>query len=146
MTDAALQHVSRSRHRTALLLGLVVVGRLLSELLGDVADEFKRDQGIDLPVHVGIAGPAKLQTLIKFAAACGVGPSLGVLQKRAKDVRKLVMPFEPMEVVRDLAAARARDPRTAPAQVHFFPLGGIGHTIAISTDAVLGSSQKYPGV
>jgi methylenetetrahydrofolate reductase (NADPH) len=84
-----------------------------------------RDQGIDLPVHVGVAGPAKLQTLIKFAAACGVGPSLNVLQKRARDVRKLVLPFEPTEVVRDLAAAKARDPRTAPEQVHFFPLGGI---------------------
>ncbi len=30
--------------------------------------------GITLPIHVGIAGPAKLQTLIKFAIACGVGP------------------------------------------------------------------------
>lgn len=84
-----------------------------------------REEGVDLPVHVGIAGPAKLQTLIRFAVACGVGPSLGVLQKRARDVRKLVMPFEPSDVVRDLAAAKARDPRTAPAQVHFFPLGGI---------------------
>ena len=84
-----------------------------------------RDAGIDLPVHVGVAGPAKLQTLIRFAAACGVGPSLNVLQKRARDVRKLVLPFEPTEVVRDLAAHQARDPRTAPAQVHFFPLGGI---------------------
>ncbi|NDI04105.1 MAG: methylenetetrahydrofolate reductase, partial [Rhodobacteraceae bacterium] len=39
--------------------------------------------GITLPIHIGIAGPAKLQTLIKFAIACGVGPSLKVLQKRA---------------------------------------------------------------
>ncbi len=39
--------------------------------------------GIDLPIHIGIAGTAKLQTLIKFAIACGVGPSLKVLQKRA---------------------------------------------------------------
>lgn len=84
-----------------------------------------RDQGIELPVHVGVAGPAKLQTLIKFAASCGVGPSLSVLQKRARDVRKLVLPFEPTEVVRDLAAHAMRDPDTAPAQVHFFPLGGI---------------------
>ena len=36
--------------------------------------------GVDLPIHIGIAGPAKLQTLIKFAVACGVGPSLKVLQ------------------------------------------------------------------
>ena len=84
-----------------------------------------RDGGIGLPVHVGVAGPAKLQTLIRFAAACGVGPSLGVLQRRARDVRKLVLPFEPTEVVRDFAVAHATDPQTAPAQIHFFPLGGI---------------------
>jgi 5,10-methylenetetrahydrofolate reductase len=53
--------------------------------------------GIEMPVHLGVAGPAKLQTLIKFAIACGVGKSLGVLQKRAKDVTKLLMPFEPTE-------------------------------------------------
>jgi methylenetetrahydrofolate reductase (NADPH) len=84
-----------------------------------------RAAGITLPVHVGIAGPAKLQTLIRFAASCGVGPSLDVLQKRARDVRKLVLPFEPWDVLRDLSAARRHDPGTAPAQVHFFPLGGI---------------------
>ena len=37
------------------------------------ADSLK-DAGITLPIHIGIAGPAKLQTLIKFAIACGVGP------------------------------------------------------------------------
>jgi methylenetetrahydrofolate reductase (NADPH) len=42
-----------------------------------------RAEGIDIPVHIGVAGPAKLQTMIKFALACGVGPSLRVLQKRA---------------------------------------------------------------
>ena len=34
-----------------------------------------KNAGIDIPIHIGIAGPAKLQTLIKFAIACGVGPS-----------------------------------------------------------------------
>ncbi|MEL6197973.1 MAG: methylenetetrahydrofolate reductase, partial [Pseudomonadota bacterium] len=37
--------------------------------------------GVRLPIHIGVAGPAKLQTLIKFAMACGVGPSLRVLQR-----------------------------------------------------------------
>lgn len=84
-----------------------------------------RAQGITLPVHVGIAGPAKLQTLLKFAIACGVGPSLSVLQKRARDVTRLLMPFEPTEIVADFAAARATTPDLCPEQVHFFPLGGI---------------------
>ncbi|MGX9354379.1 methylenetetrahydrofolate reductase [Roseobacteraceae bacterium S113] len=81
--------------------------------------------GIDLPVHIGIAGPAKLQTLIKFAIACGVGPSLKVLQKRAMDVSKLLLPYEPTDVLTELAKHKAANPDFNIEQVHFFPLGGI---------------------
>ena len=84
-----------------------------------------QDAGIDIPVHIGIAGPAKLQTLIKFAIACGVGPSLKVLQKRAMDVTKLLLPYEPTEVLAELAAHKAANPGFGIEQVHFFPLGGI---------------------
>jgi methylenetetrahydrofolate reductase (NADPH) len=83
------------------------------------------DAGISLPIHIGIAGPAKLQTLIKFAIACGVGPSLRVLQKRAMDVTKLLLPYEPTEVAGALAAHKAATPGFNIEQVHFFPLGGI---------------------
>jgi len=82
-------------------------------------------EGIKLPVHIGIAGPAKLQTLIKFAIACGVGASLRVLQKRAMDVTKLLLPYEPTEVLSALAAHKAANPDFGIEQVHFFPLGGI---------------------
>ncbi len=82
-------------------------------------------EDIRLPIHIGIAGPAKLQTLIKFAIACGVGPSLKVLQKRAMDVTKLLLPYEPTEVLADLAAHKAAHPGCNIEQVHFFPLGGI---------------------
>ena len=82
-------------------------------------------QGIDIPVHIGIAGPAKLQTMIKFAIACGVGPSLRVLTKRAKDVTKLLLPFEPNSILSQLADHKAAHPDFNIAKVHFFPLGGI---------------------
>lgn len=82
-------------------------------------------EGIKLPVHIGVAGPAKLQTLIKFAIACGVGPSLKVLQKRAMDVSKLLLPYEPTDFLADLAAHKAANPGFGIEQVHFFPLGGI---------------------
>ena len=88
------------------------------------ADSLK-DAGIDIPIHIGVAGPAKLQTLIKFAIACGVGPSLKVLQKRAMDVTKLMMPYEPSDVVAKLAAHKAANPDFNIERVHFFPLGGI---------------------
>ena len=87
-----------------------------------------RTEGIRLPIHIGVAGPAKLQTMIKFAMACGVGPSLRVLQRRAADVTKLVLPFTPTEFLTELAAHRAAHPDFNIRQVHFFPLGGITQT------------------
>jgi methylenetetrahydrofolate reductase (NADPH) len=83
------------------------------------------ERGISLPIHVGIAGPAKLQTLIKYALACGVGPSVRVLQRRAMDLRKLLLPYEPTDVVGALAEYRAANPESLIRQMHFFPLGGI---------------------
>jgi len=82
-------------------------------------------EGIVLPVHIGVAGPAKLQTLIRFAVACGVGPSMKVLQKRAMDVSKLLLPYEPDSLLETLAAHKAANPGFGIETVHFFPLGGI---------------------
>ncbi|NNF25407.1 MAG: methylenetetrahydrofolate reductase [Rhodobacteraceae bacterium] len=93
-----------------------------------------RAAGIALPVHIGIAGPAKLQTLIKFAIACGVGPSLKVLQRRAMDVTKLVLPYEPTEIVARLAAQKAVHPDFNIEKVHLFPLGGIKTSAAWATE------------
>jgi len=82
-------------------------------------------KGVTLPIHAGVAGPAKLQTLIKFAIACGVGASLGVLQRRARDLTKLLKPFEPTEVLTALAAHKAANPGSLIERSHIFPLGGI---------------------
>ncbi len=99
-------------------------------------------EGIDLPVHIGIAGPAKLQTMIKFAIACGVGPSLKVLQKRAMDVTKLLLPYEPTEFVTALAAHKAANPAFNIAQVHIFPLGGITASATWATEHGGGAGQR----
>lgn len=85
-------------------------------------------EGVDLPIHIGVAGPAKLQTLMKYALSCGVGPSMRVLQRRAKDVTKLLLPYEPTELLIALAEYKAQNPDFAVEQVHFFPLGGIKAT------------------
>lgn len=90
--------------------------------------------GVEIPVHIGVAGPAKLQTLIKFAIACGVGPSLKVLQKRAMDVTKLLLPYEPNEFITELAEYKAAHPDFNIEQVHFFPLGGIKTNAAWVTE------------
>ena len=59
--------------------------------------------GIDLPIHIGIAGPAKLQTLLRYSLECGVGASIKILQKRALDLTKLLIPYEPTTIISELA-------------------------------------------
>ena len=84
-----------------------------------------KEEGVDIPVHIGIAGPAKLQTLIKYSVECGVGASIRVLQKRAKDITKLLKPYKPDTVLKELALYKNENPSFNIEQVHFFPLGGI---------------------
>ena len=91
------------------------------------ADELNKN-GINIPIHIGVAGPAKLQTLIKFSIACGVGASLKVLHKRAKDIKKLLLPFEPNEFLETLALHKENNPDFNITNIHFFPLGGIKTT------------------
>jgi methylenetetrahydrofolate reductase (NADPH) len=81
--------------------------------------------GIDIPVHIGIAGPAKLQTLLKYAIECGVGASMKVLQKRARDITKLLLPYNPNQILEELSEIKSNNPNFNIEQVHFFPLGGV---------------------
>lgn len=84
-----------------------------------------RAAGIDIPIHVGFAGPAKLQTLLQYSLACGVGASLRVLQRRAKDIRKLMVPFTPTDLASEIATYNQQLPKSLFHGIHLFPLGGI---------------------
>tara|TARA_X000001036_G_scaffold93397_1_gene86006 strand:+ start:2619 stop:3476 length:858 start_codon:yes stop_codon:yes gene_type:complete len=87
-----------------------------------------KNNGIDIPIHIGIAGPAKLQTLLRFSIECGIGPSMKILTKRAKDITKLLLPYKPTEILKGLAEHKKQDPELNIEQVHFFPIGGIKQT------------------
>ncbi|MCV2892175.1 methylenetetrahydrofolate reductase [Lentibacter sp. XHP0401] len=131
--DEALQWKQKFSERTDASMALATQFAFEAGPIITWANSLK-EAGVDIPVHIGIAGPAKLQTLIKFAIACGVGPSLKVLQKRAMDVTKLLLPYEPTEVLAELAAHKAANPDFNIEQVHFFPLGGIKTNAQWATD------------
>ena len=84
-----------------------------------------KQAGIDIPVHIGIAGPAKLQTLLRYSIECGVGASIKIIQKRAMDLTKLLLPYKPTNIITELATYKANNPSFNIEKVHFFPLGGI---------------------
>ena len=122
--DAALKWKQNFKNKTNAEMAIATQFAFEARPIIEWANSIK-SAGIDIPIHIGIAGPAKLQTLIKFAIACGVGPSLKVLQKRATDVTKLLLPYEPIEVLSQLADYKANNPEFNISSVHFFPLGGI---------------------
>ncbi|MHB2264649.1 methylenetetrahydrofolate reductase [Aliihoeflea sp. PC F10.4] len=82
-------------------------------------------QGIDMPVHLGVAGPAKITTLIKFAAMCGVGNSISFLKKNALSLTALATSHSPEGMVGPIESHVTATPGSAIAQIHVFPFGGI---------------------
>lgn len=72
---------------------------------------------IDLPVHVGVAGPAKITTLLKYAAMCGVGNSLSILKKRAGALATLMTRFSPETVVEPVERHLADTPDSPISQI-----------------------------
>lgn len=83
-----------------------------------------RRAGIALPIHLGVAGPAKVTTLIKFAAMCGVGNSLTFFKRRFGAVAALATRYSPEEVVEPIERAWAMEDGLV-AQIHVFPFGGL---------------------
>ena len=122
--DEALRWKQAYKDRSGAEMAIATQFAFAAKPVTDWAERLQA-MGITMPIHVGVAGPAKLQTLIKYAIACGVGPSLTVLQKRAKDLTKLLKPFEPTEVLTDLAVYKSEHPDSLIDKIHVFPLGGI---------------------
>jgi methylenetetrahydrofolate reductase (NADPH) len=80
--------------------------------------------GIDLPIHVGVPGPASIKTLVKYAAMCGVGNSARFIRKQALNVTKLLSVSEPTEFVDQLATLHFDKPELNIAAPHLYPFGG----------------------
>jgi len=86
-----------------------------------------RAQGIDADVHVGLAGPASVSTLAKFAVRCGIGHSIRALARGHNSIARLLAEVGPERVMRSLAgAAEGAD----IVGLHFFTFGGIARTAA----------------
>ena len=83
-----------------------------------------RDNGIDLPIHVGIPGPATIKTLVKYAAMCGVGNSARFIRKQALNITKLLTVNTPDEFIEQLAVLHFDRPELGIAAPHLYPFGG----------------------
>ncbi|WP_203291256.1 methylenetetrahydrofolate reductase [Maricaulis parjimensis] len=88
-----------------------------------------RAEGLDVPLRVGLAGPAKRSTLIKYAMICGVGPSLRALKEREDLARNVMAGETPSALVDALEAAVAARPELGISGVHFFTFSSLKETV-----------------
>ena len=84
--------------------------------------------GINLPIRVGMAGPASLRQLVRFAMLCGVGASARMLMTRAGATVNLLKTRAPDDLITHIARYRAGDSSSRLGGVHFFAFGGVVKT------------------
>ncbi len=95
-----------------------------------------RGLGIGLPVRLGIAGPADLATLLRYAKICGIGVSTRALMRQGAGSVKLIRrTVKPDDLIAGLAAAAGDDPLPEIAGLHIFPFGGVGRAMAWLAEA-----------
>jgi methylenetetrahydrofolate reductase (NADPH) len=88
-----------------------------------------RIRGIDVPVRVGLAGPAGLMTLTRYAIRCGIGNSVHVLTEHPS-FAKLLTEKGPEPIIRGIAAASSDGAiPLGIAGLHFFVFGGFNKTL-----------------
>lgn len=88
-------------------------------------DRMLTQEGITLPVHVGIAGPAPLAKLLKFALQCGVGTSIGSLVSNRGAVASLTgLAAGPDEMLLGLVRGCAGHSGSRLVQPHMYSFGG----------------------
>ena len=86
-----------------------------------------RERGIDLPVRVGVPGPAGIRKLLRFAARCGVGTSASIARKYGLSLTNLMGTAGPDRFLRALATDYHPD-RHGPVRLHFYTFGGLRTT------------------
>ena len=73
-----------------------------------------------LPVHVGITGPLKISSLLKFASIVGAKNSLNFLKSNATKAVDLLKPKDPNDLINNL--------KSATENFHIYTFGGLKET------------------
>ena len=83
-----------------------------------------RSRGIDVPVRLGVPGPAGIKRLLGFAKRCGVGASANVMKKYGISITNLIGSAGPDKLV-DSLNAKLNDGEHGRVRLHFYPFGAL---------------------
>lgn len=88
-----------------------------------------RAEGVTERVRVGVAGPAKYSTLVKYAMICGVGASLRALKERQSLTKGMLAGETPEKLILELEEAGEAEPSLNIWGIHFFTFASLQNTI-----------------
>jgi methylenetetrahydrofolate reductase (NADPH) len=82
-----------------------------------------RSRGIDVPVRLGVPGPAGIKRLLGFAKRCGVGASASVMKKYGISLTNLIGTAGPDKLVAALDKGLSEE--HGRVRLHFYPFGAL---------------------
>lgn len=86
-----------------------------------------RGKGIDLPIRIGVPGPAGIRRLVTFASRFGVASSAGIAKKYGFSLTNLLGTAGPDRFIKELAG-RLTPEQHGVVKLHFYTFGGIPAT------------------
>jgi methylenetetrahydrofolate reductase (NADPH) len=98
---------------------------------------------VENPVRIGMAGPAGVATLLRYAARCGVKASAAGAARHAGLVKHLFGGATPDAIIRTLAEAGSNG-RLGDIAAHFFSFGGVDTTARWAAAAAAGRIALDP--
>jgi len=100
--------------------------------------------GIHMPVRVGVAGPARIGTLLRYAALCGVGASARMLKRKGRGAAALLRTHGSDDLVGEIAAAIPAGGAPNLRGIHVFPFGGISSAACWAAGLAAGQPATAP--
>jgi len=82
-----------------------------------------RGRGIDVPVRLGVPGPAGIKRLLGFAKRCGVGASASVMKKYGVSLTNLIGRAGPDKLIDSLNSKLNES--HGRVRLHFYPFGAL---------------------
>ena len=86
-----------------------------------------RERGVDLPIRIGVPGPAGIRRLVRYAARFGVGTSAGIAKKYGFSITNLMGTAGPDRFINELAGQLDKA-RHGEVKLHFYTFGGLAAT------------------
>lgn len=123
---------SAMQKKAAALSRLDIPGTIITQVDFDVDRVLQwigevREHGVELPIRVGVPGPASVKLLLGFASRLGLSTSTTIAKKYGLSVTNLLGKAGPDRFIRDLQAGL--DPaKHGEVKLHFYTFGGFKTT------------------